>query len=119
MIDFFLRFASEAEAHTALEAFFHQPLITIVDGETGETTMVADGDAYLVMNTPDYAIDLVGEIFEPTGTMLEEDGVSYPEVGALEGWHVNIRLLNGNRLSDLKALSAYHVTPQTPHRVWA
>lgn len=106
MIDFYLRFDSEAQAHTALAAFFHQPLRTIVDKESGETSQIADGDAYLVENAPDYAIDVVGQIFEPTGVMLD-------------GWHVNIRLVNENRLPDLAALSAFHVTPQTPYRVWA
>lgn len=119
MIDFYLRFDSEVEANTALDAFFHQPLRSVVDEETGETTHIADGAPYLVMNTADYAIDVVGEISEPTGVTLYEEGYPYPEMAPVPGWHVNIRLINDTYLPEMETLSAYHVTPDTPHRVWA
>ena len=61
-------------------------------------------------------IDTIGTIYKPTGVMLKDsDGMNYPEPVAVDGWHVNVRLADGE---DGDVLSAYAVTPATPMRVW-
>ena len=34
--------------------------------------------------------DIVDKIYKPTGTMLVEEGIEYPEMAAVEGYHVNV-----------------------------
>lgn len=130
--DFYLKFADEAEMKTAMSHFYQQDYITQTDDE-GNETQVADGDPYLVMHTRDYAFDIVGTIHEPTGnTLTDTEGFEYPEMAAVDGWHVNLRIRGGipnkdpedpeavNTLrDDVEALdAAYGITPNSPSRVW-
>jgi len=116
--DFYLKLA-ESDMPTVLSDFYRQDYITNVD-EEGVEKQVADGDPYLVTHSHDYAIDVVGLIHEPTGTMLTDDeGNEYPEVAPVDGWHVNIRLVGDAMRETVEALDATHgVTPVTPQRVW-
>ena len=119
--DFYIKLNSEAEMPTALAAFYKQDYTTIVDPETGEESTQIEGDPYLVSGSADYAIDVVGVIQKPTGVMLTDDeGMEYPEMAALDGWHVNLRLSGDGRRADAEALAAYTVdpSPATPSRVW-
>ena len=119
--DFYLKLASEADMPTVLAAFYHQDTETQVDDKTGEETVVNVGSPYLVPTTADYAIDVVGTIWKPTSIMLTDaDGNQYPEMAALSGWHINLRLNGDAKRSDAEALSAYFVDPEpiTPSRVW-
>lgn len=120
LTDFYLRLASEADMPTALAAFYRQDYTTVVDPETGEESTQIEGEPYLVMHTPDYAIDVVGVISEPTGNMLADDeGNEYPETAPVPGWHINIRLVKDARRADVEALhETYGVTPRSPSRVW-
>lgn len=117
--DFFLRLSAESDMPTVLSAFYQQDYVTNVDDE-GNETQVADGDPYLVTHSHDYAIDVVGTLHEPTGTMLtDEEGNEYPEMQELTGWHINIRLVGDARREDVEALDTSHgVTPNSPQRVW-
>jgi hypothetical protein len=119
--DFYIRLNSEADTLTALAAFCHQDTQTAVDDETGEETVTNVGEPYLVTATHDYAIDVVGVIYKPTGNMLVDDeGNEYPETAPLDGWHVNIRLIGDKMREAVEALDAeYGVVPKTPSRVWA
>jgi hypothetical protein len=80
-----------------------------------------EGEPYLVSTTHDYAIDLVGVIYEPTGeTLTDAEGNEYPATAPLDGWHLNIRLLNDTMRAAVEAIDAtYGVTPISPSRVWA
>ena len=117
--DFYLKLTSESEMPTVLSAFYQQDYVTNVDDE-GVETQVADGDPYLVQFTHDYAIDVVGTIHEPTGvTLTDSEGMDYPEMAAVDGWHVNIRLVGDAMRETVEALDESHgVTPVTPQRVW-
>ena len=117
--DFYLRLASEADMPTVLSDFYRQDYVTQVDDE-GVETQVADGDPYLVTHSHDYAIDVVGTIQEPTGTMLTDDeGNEYPEMADVSGWHVNVRLVGDAVRETVEALDTTHgVTPNSPSRVW-
>lgn len=122
MIDYYLKLNSEADMPTVLAAFYYQDTVTETDPETGEETVTNVGDPYLVQNTHDYAMDIVGVIYKATGNMLTGDeGNKYHETAPLDGWHINIRLIGDARRADVEALSDYFVDPEpvTPARVWA
>ena len=118
-VDFYLRLSAESDMPTVLSAFYRQDYVTNVD-EEGVETQVEDGDPYMVTHSHDYAIDVVGTLHEPTGTMLtDEEGNEYPEMSAMTGWHVNIRLVGDAVRETVEALDETHgVTPETPMRVW-
>ena len=118
--DFYIRLANEDAMPTVLSAFYTQDTETTVDEETGEETTTNVGDPYLVSNTSDYAIDVVGTLHEPTGnTLTDDDGMEYPEMQEMTGWHVNIRLMGDAVRETVEALDTTHgVTPETPMRVW-
>jgi len=118
--DFYIKLASEADMPSVLAPFYHQDTITEVDGETGEETVVNVGDPYLVAYTPDYAIDVVGIIHKPTGVMLTDaEGNESPEMAALDGWHINLRLLNDTFREVTESTDLTNgASPVTPSRVW-
>lgn len=119
--DFFIKLASEADMPTALAAFYKQDSTTVVDPETGEEHVQLEGEPSLVQNTHDYAMDIVGVIYKPTGVMLTDaEGNEYPEMAPLDGWHINIRLIGDKMREAVEAVDAvYGVVPETPARVWA
>ena len=118
--DFYYAFSDEAAAATALQPFYYQPVITSVDEETGETVETPDGDAYLVMHSHSHSFDIVGLIHDATGNMLTDaDGIEYPEMAPIDGWHVNLRIRGDYMRSDAEAIdAAFGVSPVTPHRTW-
>ena len=118
-VDFYLRLPAESDMPTVLSDFYTQDYTTVVD-EEGVETSVEDGPAYLVAHSHNYAIDVVGTLQEPTGTMLTDDeGVEYPEMMPVAGWHINIRLVGDARREDVEALDAlYGMNPATPNRVF-
>ena len=118
--DFYYAFTDEAAAATALQPFYYQPVITSVDEETGETVETPDGDAYLVMHSHDHSFDIVGLIHEPTGNMLTDaEGIEYPEMAPIDGWHINLRIRGDYMRDDAEAIDATSgVSPVTPHRTW-
>ena len=60
--------------------------------------------------------DVIGTIYKPTGVMLTSNGIDYPEMVAIDGWHVNIIAdLTEIQQASLPLLSK----PLTPYRVWA
>lgn len=61
-------------------------------------------------------IDTIGLIYKPTGETQESELGPVPVMAPIAGWHVNIRLVDGE---DASALESYAVTPATPARVWA
>ena len=127
--DFYYAFTDEAAAAEALQPFYHQPQVQSVDPETGEKlfdeetgepVMENDGDAYLVMHSHNHSFDIVGLIHEPTGTMLTDDeGMEYPEMAPIPGWHVNLRIRGDYMRDEAEAIDATDgVSPVTPHRTW-
>ena len=118
--DFYLKLASEADMPTALATFYKQDYTITQDPETGEETRVPEGDPYLVKNSRDYALDVVGILYETTGNTITDGDFEYPEQVPMDGWHVNIRLSGDARRADVEALdTAYGVTPAQPRRIWA
>ena len=101
MSDFYIKLTNEAAMLTVLSAFYN---------EEGE----------FVSNTADYAIDVVGTIYEATGvTLTNADGMDYPEMSPVTGWHLNIRLLNDTKRTIIESIDElYGVTPTSPSRLW-
>jgi len=118
--DFYLKLDAEASMPSVLSAFYKHDYSTIVDPETGVESTQIEGEPYFVSSTADYAIDVVGVLHEATGnTLTDDDGMEYPEVAALDGWHVNIRLSSDAMRDAVEALDVSHgVTPDAPRRVW-
>ena len=98
---FYLKLASEASMPSVLSAFY-------------------DEEGEFVSNTADYAIDVIGTIYEATGvTLTDANGMDYLEMVAATGWHLNIRLLNDTERTIVESIDElYGVTPVTPNRVW-
>jgi hypothetical protein len=104
MTDLYLAFPDQAAADAVL--------YTVHDAVTDEDGNVT-AEAY---TTPNYAnIDTIGVIYQPTGEMLQGEDGEYPEMAPIEGWHVNVRLID----EDADALAPFAVTPTNPRRVWA
>lgn len=90
MTDLYLAFPDQAAADAVL--------YTVHDAVTDKDGNVT-AEAYV---TPNYAnIDTLGTI--------------YKDEQAIAGWHINVRLVDGE---DSSALTSFAVTPSTPIRVW-
>jgi hypothetical protein len=90
-IDYFLKFADEAEANAVLYT---------TEGESQQ---------------PNYAaVDVIGIIYKPTGKMLQTDEGEVPEMAPIDGWHVNVR-----HTEEMEELTPFAVQPKTPSRAWA
>ena len=97
MTDLYLAFPDQAAADAVL--------YTTHDAVTDEEGNVT-AEAYV---TPNYAnIDTLGILYE-----RQDDPEAEPV--AISGWHINIRLVEGE---DATALQAFEVHPTLPRRVW-
>jgi len=100
MTDLYLKFTDEAESRTVL--------YTQVPTEWDE-----EGEPTAWYEQANYAnIDVIGVIYEPQEIVDPENP---PEPVALEGWHVNVRVV-GNE--DASPLEPFAVVPASPRRVW-
>jgi hypothetical protein len=89
MQDFYLKFESQEQAKSIL-----------FDGES-----------------PNYSnIDEIGTVHEPTGQMIETENGEIPEMLPIEGWHVNVRAVEGE---DTEVLNPFVVQPSPSRRRWA
>lgn len=63
------------------------------------------------------ALDIIGIIHKPTGIMLTtEDGLQYPEMIPIDGYHANLK---ADLIEEQEALLPLIPAPTTPYRVWA
>tara|TARA_R110000868_G_scaffold368885_1_gene632089 strand:- start:654 stop:956 length:303 start_codon:yes stop_codon:yes gene_type:complete len=98
-IDYHLRFTDAAEADAVLFA---------------EQTSV-QGDIVETVKAPKYAaVDIIGQIYKPTGKMLTTPEGPVDDMAPVEGWHVNVR-----HSDEAPELTAFQVFPETPVRGWA
>lgn len=100
MIDLYLKFTDEVEAI--------ETLYTEVPTEWDE-----EGMPTAWYTQPNYAnIDTIGIMYEAQEVLDPENP---PEPVAIEGWHVNVRVV-GNEDADV--LQPFAVVPEHPRRVW-
>jgi hypothetical protein len=80
------------------------------------TPAMNDQPETFVPKTP---LDVIGLIYKPTGNIITtEDGVDYPEMSPIAGWHANMK--GDLTLEQETALTAFFVPePLTPARKWA
>lgn len=83
----------------------------------GLTTSDEQGQPMLVRHTHDYALDVVGDLYLPTGEMTVVESHEVPVMRLVPGWHVNARILNGDPLPA--SFAAFEVFPETPARDFA
>ena len=88
MIDYYLAFSSESAARVVL---------------------YRDDDVANYAN-----IDTIGLIYKPTGKIIKSAEGDYPEMAVIHGWHVNVRIVEGE---DAESLKQFEVTPTTPIRI--
>lgn len=106
MSDFYLKFSSKTEADSVL--------YTTTDEVTDQEGVVVQEASV----KPNFAnIDVVGTISKPTGefTFVEGSDVSVPVMAELDGYHVNVRVVDSE---DASALLPFSVVPTVPMRVW-
>jgi hypothetical protein len=88
---------------------------TILMLDTGLLEQVTDheGNTFNIQGESQM-IDIIGPIYKATGTMLtDEEGMEYPEMADVGGWHVNMR----GELPE--AIAPYKITVTgTPYRIW-
>lgn len=61
-------------------------------------------------------IDTIGTIYKATGVMMKDkDGIEYPEMAPLDGWHVNVWVLPEE---DAAPLQPYVIEPSNAVRCW-
>lgn len=101
-MDMYLRFDNEAAATAVL--YTQEP--TAWD-EEGNVTATEPRQAYANIST-------IGIIYKPTGEMEQTDEGEVPVMAALDGWHVNVRVVG----EDPTPLEQYAVVPALPVRVW-
>ena len=104
MTDLYLKAADHDSLYSALEA----------------AGIVAQGEGgYYVADAHSYALDVVGEVYKPTGeTVNTEDGLQNVMRNVI-GFHANLRVINAN---NFNAEMLAHITinmPNTPVRGWA
>lgn len=105
--DLYLSFPDEAAANAVLYR-------VVGAVQANEEMGIEAKEGYPVANFA--CIDVIGVIYKPTGETNEQDGMTGPVMAAIPGWHVNVRLVDGE---DASSLQPYQVNPATPVRVWA
>ncbi len=68
--------------------------------------------------------NIIDKIYKQTGTMIVDDGIEYPEMKQVVGYHVNVLPpLNDTTDKDgnliVNPLKPYIVTPQAPVRMFS
>ena len=118
--DFYIKLDNQSDMPTALAAFYTQDYTTVTDADTGETSDQVEGSPYLVANTSDYTISIIGVMSEKTGETTTDDmGNSQAVMQDIDGWHINIRISGDNRRSDVEAVNeSYGVEVNSPSRRW-
>lgn len=99
---YFLKAESETELQAALVA------AQVICSE-GDACRVSDG----------LALDIIGTIIKPTGSMIAVDGLEVPETAPIPGYHAN---LAGELTDEQKSALAdvmLPTAPTNPYRVWA
>ena len=103
-MDLYLKFKDEAQAKSVL---YRIEGAVEADPENGIEAV----EGYEVANYRN--IDTIGIIY--TGGEWDEEGNVVTEPVAMDGWHVNVRVVAGE---DAKPLKAYEVAVNSPLRVW-
>lgn len=86
--------------------------------QNGLTTKDENNQDILIRFSHEYAIDVIGILNSPSGNILTtENGIEYPEMIPVDGWHINVRVSDGNIIPD--EFLQYEIFPNSPSRDFA
>jgi hypothetical protein len=95
MIKYWLKFTDRAEAVLVLGGYY-------------------DNESNQFISDYDMTIYDAGTLYKATGNVLDDgEGNSYPEMAAVEGYHVNVLTR-----SEKPYLDEYNASPSTPAFTW-
>ena len=124
MTTYYLKATSEAALWTALETaglahkeYNEDDPLNVAPADLGyEETWDGPSGAY-EWQSDTQMLDIIGTMHRETGNMLTDgDGMEYPEMEALDGYHANLREeLTDEQVALLPTIDA----PTVPHRKWA
>ena len=78
------------------------------------TAWDTEGDPTAFEPVPNYVnVSVIGVMYEKQEILDPENP---PEPVALDGWHVNVLLVDGE---DREPLSEYEIVPEHPRRMWS
>lgn len=122
MTDLYIKFTSADEADPILfdtiETYVDEngfPVAPDMDGNYPADAVIKTEKRSKFLN-----LDIIGDIYKPTGETTTVEGpdgeeMTVPVLEKLDGYHVNVRPVDGE---DTSALTPYAVTPANPVRVW-
>lgn len=93
--------------------------LKFIDHADLEDTLISTGlaETHQEVFTPSVTLDVIGIIHKPTGnTLTTEDGMKYPEMMPIDGYHANLK---AELTEQQEALLPLIPAPTTPYRVWA
>ncbi|NBT76714.1 MAG: hypothetical protein EBT15_12270 [Betaproteobacteria bacterium] len=117
MNDYRLQFPDEASWWAAADAqgwvaYEYYPQESVAMGEEQAPPVVKN--KWLDTNGRDFSV--IGTIYKPTGNLLQQGEMQVPEMAAVPGFHVNVRL-HHDVLPE--ALAANRIMPANPVRSFA
>jgi len=103
-MDYYLKATGPATLNEALLAAGIMAQVLATESNPGGLQLMHDAH-----------LDVIGTITKPTGSMIEVDGESQPELAVVSGFHANLRAtLTLAQVALLPIIPA----PSTPTRVW-
>ena len=104
MTDYFLKAADATALYDVLEA----------------AGVVTEGDhGWHVTDAHKYALDVIGEVYKPTGETIQTDDGPLSWVQNVGGFHANLRVIDASSFDADKIASITIETPENPVRAWA
>lgn len=104
MMDYYLKAATFDALYKALEA---------------AGVVVTTDDGWGVTNAHQFALDVVGAVYEPTGKMLTTEDGEVPAMRDVGGCHANLRVMDADGFDANKIAAITIAPPNTPVRSWA
>lgn len=106
MIEIYLKFPNQVTAVAMAQQF-------------GLYAVDSHGGQRLVSASHKMAIDVVGTVYAPTGGTVTHNGMTSPEMAPVDGWFINIAVLDPAYPIPHEALAPFTITPGPTHRGWA
>ena len=104
MTDYFLKAADATALYDVLEAAG-----VVTEGDQG--WHVTDGHKY--------ALDVIGDVYKPTGETIQTDEGVQDELRNVGGFHANLRVIDASSFDADKIAAIVIDTPNNPVRAWA
>ena len=82
--------------------------------------VVTEGDhGWHVTDGHKYALDVIGEVYKPTGETIQTDDGEQNVLRNVGGFHANLRVIDASSFDADKIASITIETPANPVRAWA